>query len=138
MALLPPGVHEHFPDDRDQLTPLFRQYLEIKDAHPEALLFYRLGDFYEMFGPDAVRASGILGLTLTARAACKDYKVAMCGVPHHSSARYIRQLVRSGEVIAVCEQTEDPSEAKGLVERGVTRVITARGCLLYTSDAADE
>jgi len=125
MPLLPPDVHEHFPDDRENLTPLFKQYTGIKDGHPEGLLLYRLGDFYEMFGPDAVRGSAILGLTLTSRACYKGHKVAMCGIPHHASARYIRRLVEAGEVVAICEQTEDPADAKGLVERGVTRVITA-------------
>ena len=96
MPLLPPGVNEHFPDDAGQLTPLFRQYVEIKSQHPQALLLYRLGDFYEMFGPDAVRAAELLGLTLTSRACGKDYKVAMCGVPHHAAVRYIKRLVAGG------------------------------------------
>ncbi len=129
---LPPGVHEDFPldplgtaIDLPALTPLFRQYVEIKQQYPQALLLYRLGDFYEMFGPDAVKVSRLLGLTLTARGCAKDYKVAMCGVPHHSAARYIKRLVAAGEVLAICEQTEDASEAKGLVERAVTRLITA-------------
>jgi DNA mismatch repair protein MutS len=117
-------VYAEFPP-AGQLTPLFRQYLEIKAQQPGALLLYRLGDFYEMFGPDAVRASELLGLTLTARPATKDYKVAMCGVPHHSAVRYIKRLVAAGEVVALCEQLTDPAESKGLVERGVTRVITA-------------
>lgn len=130
--LLPPGVHEHFPRDPATgapdvaaLTPLFRQYLEIKAQYPQALLLYRLGDFYELFGPDAVQAAEILGLTLTSRACGKDYKVAMCGVPHHAATRYIKRLVTAGLAAAVCEQTEDPALAKGLVERAVTRVITA-------------
>lgn len=125
MALLPPGVHEDFPETRDELTPLFKQYCKIKRDYPEAVLFYRLGDFYEMFGPDAVKAAGILGLTLTARACFKGYKVAMCGIPHHASVKYIKQLVDAGEAIAICDQTEDAALAKGLVTRGVTRVITA-------------
>ena len=125
MAVLPPGVHEDYPADRESLTPLFRQYLAIKDAQPAGILFYRLGDFYEMFGPDAVRASQILGLTLTARNACKDYRVAMAGVPYHSAVKYIKRLVAAGEIVAICEQTEDPAQARGLVERAVTRVITA-------------
>jgi DNA mismatch repair protein MutS len=125
MAVLPPGVHEDYPADRESLTPLFRQYLAIKDGQPEGILFYRLGDFYEMFGPDAVRASSILGLTLTARNACKDYRVAMAGVPCHAAVKFIKRLVAAGEIVAICEQTEDPALAKGLVERAVTRVITA-------------
>ena len=125
MSLLPPGVNEQFPPDREGLTPLFKQYLAIKDEHPDTLLLYRLGDFYEMFGPDAVRAAQLLGLTLTSRSCGQDYKVAMAGVPHHSSVRYIKRLVEAGEAAAICEQTEDPSQAKGLVERAVTRIITA-------------
>ena len=77
MPLLPPGVHEHFPADQGLLTPLFKQYAAIKAEHPQALLLYRLGDFYELFGPDAVHASDLLGLTLTSRACYKDYKVAV-------------------------------------------------------------
>jgi len=125
MPLLPPGVNDRFPADAGGLSPLFRQYVEIKAQHPGALLLYRLGDFFELFGPDAVRAAEILDLTLTSRACSKDYKVAMCGVPHHSAVRYIKRLVTAGEVVAICEQTEDPALAKGLVERNVTRVITA-------------
>ena len=125
MALLPPGVNESFPPDRDKLTPLFKQYCAIKDAHPQGLLLYRLGDFYEMFGPDAVQASELLGLTLTSRSCMTEYKIAMCGVPYHSAARYIKRLVDAGVAAAICEQTEDPAQAKGLVERNVTRVITA-------------
>ena len=139
MAVLPPGVHEDYPQDRENITPLFRQYLAIKDSQQQGILFYRLGDFYEMFGPDAVLASDILGLTLTARNASKDYRVAMAGIPYHSAVRYIRRLVANGEVVAICEQTEDPAQAKGLVERGVTRVITA-GTLVedeYLSEDSD-
>ncbi len=139
MAVLPPGVHEDYPADRENLTPLFRQYLAIKDGQPQGILFYRLGDFYEMFGPDAVRAAEILGLTLTARNASKDYRVAMAGVPYHASVKYIRRLVDNGEVVAICEQTQDPAEARGLVERAVTRVITA-GTLVedeYLSEDSD-
>jgi len=125
MPVLPPGVHEHFPADRSKLTPLFKQYTAIKAEHPQALLLYRLGDFYEMFGPDAVTGAQLLGLTLTSRACYQGYKVAMCGVPHHAATRYIKQLVQAGEVVAICEQTEDPAQATGLVERQVTRIITA-------------
>lgn len=125
MPLLPPGVNADFPSDREKLTPLFKQYTAIKDDHPHALLLYRLGDFYEMFGPDAVHGAETLGLTLTSRACYKSYKVAMCGVPHHAGARYIKRLVEAGEVVAICEQTEDPAQAQGLVARDVTRIITA-------------
>ncbi|MDQ3023045.1 MAG: DNA mismatch repair protein MutS [bacterium] len=123
-AVLPPGISADLPAD-DQLTPLFRQYAQLKAAYPDSLLLYRLGDFYEMFGHDAVTASSVLGLTLTSRACGKEVKLAMAGVPHHSSARYIKRLVEAGYSCAICEQLEDASLAKGLVERDVTRVVTA-------------
>jgi len=123
-AVLPPGVVAELPA-ADQLTPLFRQYAQLKAAHPGSLLLYRLGDFYEMFGHDAVTAAGVLGLTLTSRACGRELKLAMAGVPHHSSARYIKRLVEAGYSCAICEQLEDPAQAKGLVERDVTRVVTA-------------
>src|SRR5688572_31032324 len=121
---LPPGVTADLPAD-DQLTPLFRQYAQLKEKHPGSLLLYRLGDFYEMFGHDAVTASGVLGLTLTSRACGRDTKLAMAGVPHHSASRYIKRLIEAGYSCAICEQLEEPSAAKGLVERDVTRVVTA-------------
>ncbi len=115
----------YFGIPADKLTPLFRQYLAIKREHPAAILLYRLGDFYEMFGPDAQRACGILGVMLTAREAAKGMKVPMCGVPHHALMRYVKKLVDAGEMVAVCDQMEDPAQAKGIVRRAVTRVITA-------------
>lgn len=105
-------------------TPMFKQYHTIKDEYHDAILFYRLGDFYEMFGPDAERASKILGLALTARDGGNGTKVPMCGVPFHSSDSYIAKLVKAGYKVAICEQVEDPKTAKGLVDREVIRVIT--------------
>ncbi len=119
------GEGGYFGIAEDRLTPLFRQYLAIKREHPGAILLYRLGDFYEMFGPDAEHASLILGVMLTAREAAKGGKVPMCGVPHHALMRYVKKLVDAGEKVAVCDQMEDPSQAKGIVRRAVTRVITA-------------
>lgn len=104
---------------RDPLTPLMRQYHEIKSQYPGMILMFRLGDFYEMFGEDAQRASRILELVLTRRQA-----VPMCGVPHHASMTYIKRLVAAGEKVAVCEQLEEPGPGKKIVRRGVTRVIT--------------
>ncbi|WP_210534662.1 DNA mismatch repair protein MutS [Thermosulfurimonas marina] len=103
---------------------MFRQYLEIKRRYPEAILFFRLGDFYEMFFEDAEKAAGILGIALTSRDAGGGRRVPMCGVPAANATPYIRKLVESGYRVAICEQVEDPREAKGLVRREVLRVIT--------------
>lgn len=104
-------------------TPMMKQYLSIKDEHPDALLFFRLGDFYELFYDDAVTASKVLEITLTARDKKKD-PIPMCGVPHHSARNYIERLIENGFKVAICEQMEDPREVKGMVKRAVVRVIT--------------
>lgn len=106
------------------LTPMMVQYLKIKQGYQDAILFFRLGDFYEMFFDDAKYASSILGLTLTSREAGKDNRVPMCGIPYHAADNYISRLIRHGEKIAICEQIEDPKLAKGLVKRDIVRVIT--------------
>ncbi|WP_424236082.1 DNA mismatch repair protein MutS [Bhargavaea ginsengi] len=106
------------------LTPMMRQYLEIKEDYKDAFLFFRLGDFYEMFFEDALKASQILEITLTARDGGQTGKIPMCGVPYHSSAGYIETLVRKGYKVAICEQTEDPALAKGIVRREVIQLIT--------------
>lgn len=108
----------------DRITPMFQQYLEIKEKHKDAILFYRMGDFYEMFFEDAEVASKILEIALTSRDRDKESGVPMCGVPHHSAASYIAKLVQQGYKVAVCEQVEDPREARGLVRRQVVRVVT--------------
>ncbi|MDR0905328.1 MAG: DNA mismatch repair protein MutS [Oscillospiraceae bacterium] len=108
-------------------TPMMRQYREIKAKNPDCLLFFRLGDFYEMFGDDAITASRELDLTLTTRDRSvenPDDRVPMCGVPYHSSDAYIARLVARGYKVAVCEQLQDPRDAKGLVERDIIRVVT--------------
>ncbi|NBD11081.1 DNA mismatch repair protein MutS [Corallococcus silvisoli] len=105
------------------LTPMMRQYLEVKALHPDTVLFFRLGDFYEMFFEDAVKASELLQITLTARAKGSD-KIPMCGVPYHSSRRYIAKLVEHGLKVAICEQVTEPGAGPGIVQREVTRVIT--------------
>ena len=108
-----------------EVTPMMRQYLEIKADHPDAILFYRCGDFYEMFLDDAVKASRILGITLTSRNKNSEGgEVPLCGIPYHSCAPYIAKLVEAGEKVAICEQTEDPKLAKGIVKREVVRVVT--------------
>jgi DNA mismatch repair protein MutS len=103
---------------------MYRQWAAAKRDYPDVLLLFRMGDFYEMFDEDARRGAEILGLTLTSRKYAGDKRIAMCGVPHHALDRYLTQLVAGGHRAAICEQVQDPREAKGLVERKVTRVIT--------------
>jgi len=107
-----------------QLTPMLRHYLEVKAEHPDALLFYRMGDFYEMFFDDARTAAPVLEVTLTARHKGKESEVPMCGVPHHALESYLAKALEAGYKVAICDQVEDPAEAKGLVKREVTRVVT--------------
>ena len=109
-----------------ETTPMMRQYLEIKEQNPDAILFFRLGDFYEMFNEDALKVSEELNLTLTTRDRGKPEgeRTPMCGVPYHSSDAYIARLIAKGYKIAICEQTEDPAAAKGLVKRDIIRVVT--------------
>ena len=111
--------------DQPRLTPMYEQYLKVKAEYPDALLFYRMGDFYEMFFEDAEVASRELQLTLTSRNRSGEDCIPMCGVPWHAAEAYISQLVEKGYKIAVCDQVEDPRTAKGLVKRAVTRVVTA-------------
>ena len=106
-------------------TPMLKQYHEIKSRHKDAILFFRLGDFYEMFFEDAKEASSLLDLVLTSRGQDKVGKVPMCGVPYHSSDSYIAKLIKAGRKVAICEQMEDPAIAKGIVKRDVIRVISA-------------
>ena len=113
-------------------TPMMEQYFEIKKQYEGHLLFYRLGDFYEMFFEDAQTASRELDLTLTGRDCGEGQRAPMCGVPYHSVDTYIGKLIQKGYKIAICEQTEDPALAKGLVRREVIRVITP-GTLIETS-----
>lgn len=109
-----------------ELTPMRKQYLEIKAQHPDTLLFFRLGDFYEMFDEDARIASRELDLTLTTRdrGKPKEEQTPMCGVPFHSYQSYLARLIAKGYKVAICEQTEDPATAKGLVSRDIIRIVT--------------
>ena len=107
-----------------KLTPMMQQYRQIKERFPEEFLFFRMGDFYEMFFDDALKASEILEITLTARDGGGGSKVPMCGVPYHAAEGYINRLVSRGHKVAICEQLEDPAQAKGVVRRDVVRVIT--------------
>ncbi len=107
-----------------RLTPMLRQYLEIKGQHPDTILFYRMGDFYEMFFEDAETCSRVLGITLTSRSKDDANKVPMCGVPYHAISGYLSKMVKAGYRVAICEQTEDPKQAKGIVKREVVRIVT--------------
>src|SRR5947209_7364817 len=105
-------------------TPMVRQYRELKSRHPGTLMFFRLGDFYELFFDDAVVGARELQITLTARHKERGDPVPMCGVPHHSAANYIARLVRKGYRVAICEQTEAAAKTKTLVRREVVRIVT--------------
>ena len=106
------------------MTPMMQQYFEIKNQNKDALVFYRLGDFYEMFFDDAIVASKELELTLTGRDCGEAERAPMCGVPYHSADTYIGKLIEKGYRVAICEQVEDPATAKGLVRREIVRIIT--------------
>ena len=105
-------------------TPLMKQYYAIKDQHPDAVLLFRVGDFYETFGEDAIKAAGILGITLTKRANGSASFVELAGFPHHALDTYLPKLVRAGQRVAVCEQLEDPKTTKKIVKRGITELVT--------------
>ena len=111
--------------DRSKLAPMMKHYVEMKDNYKDVLLFYRLGDFYEMFFEDAVTVSRELELTLTGRAAGLEERVPMCGVPYHAVNVYIDKLIKKGYKVAICEQMEDPKTAKGIVKRDITEVISS-------------
>ena len=106
------------------LSPMMKQYFQLKQENPGTLLFFRLGDFYEMFFDDAKIASRELDLTLTGRDCGLEERAPMCGVPFHSYETYLARLVQKGYKVAICEQMEDPATAKGLVKRGIIRVVT--------------
>lgn len=107
-----------------KLTPMMQQYYDLKKQYPDAILFFRLGDFYEMFDEDAKIASKVLEIALTSREAGPQGRIPMCGIPHHAAEGYLDKLVRNGHRVAICEQLEDPKEAKGVVKRDVVKVVT--------------
>lgn len=109
---------------KQKLSPMMQHYMQVKQQYPDCFLFYRLGDFYEMFFDDAVEGAKLMELTLTGRDCGLEERAPMCGVPYHSVDTYIQRLIQAGHKVAICEQMEDPAQAKGLVERGVVRVIT--------------
>ena len=106
-------------------TPLMKQYYEIKAQNPDCILFFRMGDFFELFENDAEIASKILGLTLTSRNNGASGNTPLCGFPHHASERYVPKMVAAGYKVAVCEQVEDPKLAKGIVKRAIVEIISA-------------
>ncbi|MEK1347139.1 DNA mismatch repair protein MutS [Limosilactobacillus fermentum] len=117
-------------------TPMMEQYQRVKDQYPDAFLFYRLGDFYEMFNEDAVKGAQLLELTLTSRSKSKDNPIPMCGVPHRAVDNYVDILIDKGYKVAICEQMEDPKTTKGMVKREVTRLVTPGTTMDLAGDAA--
>ena len=111
--------------DKNKITPMMKQYLQIKEENEDNILFFRLGDFYEMFFEDAIKASEELELTLTGKSCGLSERVPMCGIPYHSATLYIEKLIEKGYKVAICEQTEDPKNAKGIVKRDIVQIITA-------------
>lgn len=105
-------------------TPMMRQYLQFKARYPDKILFFRMGDFYEMFGDDALEAAPILGIALTTRSVDKKKSIPLCGIPHHAVDKYLPRLIESGKKVVICEQIEDPRQAKGIVKRDVVEIVT--------------
>lgn len=122
--------------DLSKITPMMKHYIKVKNENPDVIIFYRLGDFYEVFFEDANLVSRELELTLTGRNAGLEERVPMCGVPHHAANIYVEKLVEKGYKVGICEQLEDPKEAKGLVERGLTQIIS-KGTVI-NSESIDE
>lgn len=103
---------------------MMRQYFKFKTKYPDKILFFRMGDFYEMFGDDAIEAAPILGIALTSRSSDKENSVPLCGIPHHALEKYLPRLIEAGKKVAICEQVEDPKKAKGIVKRDVVEIVT--------------
>ncbi|RMU60695.1 hypothetical protein ALP29_04944, partial [Pseudomonas syringae pv. avii] len=110
--------------DLSSHTPMMQQYWRLKNQHPDQLMFYRMGDFYEIFYEDAKKAAKLLDITLTARGQSAGQSIPMCGIPYHSLEGYLVKLVKLGESVVICEQIGDPATSKGPVERQVVRIIT--------------
>lgn len=118
------SYHEKRLQMKKKLSPMMQQYMDIKKQHQDCIMFFRMGDFYEMFFDDAITASRELGITLTGRDCGQAERAPMCGVPHHSSENYINKLINKGYKVAICEQVEDAKQAKGIVKRDVVRIVT--------------
>ena len=110
--------------DIDKFSPMMQNYLKTKEDYKDCILFYRLGDFYEMFFDDAITASRELELTLTGKDCGQEERAPMCGIPYHAAETYVARLISKGYKVAICEQLEDPKTAKGIVKRDVIRVVT--------------
>jgi len=119
----------------NSLTPLMRQYLAIKEQHPDKILFFRMGDFYEMFGDDAVKAAPILSIALTSRSHGESERIPLAGVPYHSADKYLARLLAAGEKVVVVEQVEDPKEAKGIVKREIVEILTPGTATVEMTDS---
>ena len=115
---------QHATDNFAEHTPVMRQYLKVKAEHPDVLVFYRMGDFYELFYDDARKAARLMDITLTQRGQSGGSPIPMAGVPYHQLDNYLAKLVKLGESVAICEQIGDPATAKGPVERKVVRIVT--------------
>ena len=118
-----------------ELTPLMKQYWDIKTLHQDKILLFRMGDFYELFYDDAIKASPLLGITLTSRNKKSEDQTPMCGFPHHAVAGPINKLLAAGHKVALCDQVEDPALAKGIVKREITRILTPG--MVYDSGTLD-
>ncbi len=119
-----------------KLTPLMKQFYAVKEKHPDKILFFRMGDFYEMFGDDAVKAAPILNIALTSRShGSKTDRIPLAGVPYHSAEKYLSKLMSAGEKVVVVEQVEDPKLAKGLVKRDIVEILTPGTATVETPDA---
>ena len=110
--------------DKEKCSPMMQRYIETKEQYPDCILFYRLGDFYEMFFDDAIKVSRELEITLTGKDCGLEERAPMCGVPHHAAESYIARLIAKGYKVAICEQLEDPKTTKGIVKRGVIKIVT--------------
>ena len=117
-------INTGFPEDISVLSPMMKEYVKTKEEYSDCILFYRLGDFYEMFFDDALTASKELEITLTGKDCGLEERAPMCGVPFHAAETYINRLIEKGYKVAICEQVEDPKKAKGLVKREVVRIVT--------------
>jgi len=131
--VLPTVYNNPMPENQISATPMMKQYLEIKSRYPDTILFFRLGDFYEMFQEDAKIGSSVLNITLTSRDKGQDTKVPMCGVPYHAAESYIIKLVKAGYKVAICEQVTKPQKGVSIVKREVVRVVTPSSVLSDTS-----
>ena len=121
---------------KKELSPMMKHYISMKENYKDAILMYRLGDFYEMFFEDAEICSRVLELTLTGKDCGLDKRAPMCGIPHHASETYIGKLIENGYKVAICEQLSEPTKGKGIVERDVVRIVTP-GTVIDTSMVQD-